>query len=170
MPTVIATVGAVDANSYVTVAETDAYFADSFGRGRWGSASQTDREALVITASRTLDQYMTWAGQKTTEEQSMEWPRTGTYGKTHIPYPDDIIPGPVKFATMELAYYILENGSLSFADQTVDMVKVGPIEVEFTPRSTDVGIPNFIENLIAHIGTPLVVSGGQIRMARLDRV
>lgn len=169
MPTVIATVGAADANSYVTVAEAGSYFSDSFGKGRWATASQATREALVITASRSLDQYLEWNGQKTDEAQSMEWPRKGTTGKSGIAYADDTIPMPVKFATYELAYYILENNGISFSDQTVDEVKVGSIEVVFSPRSTDVGIPNFIESLVSHIGTPQMASGNQVRMAKLVR-
>lgn len=169
MPTVIATVGAGDANSYVTVAEASSYFSDSFGRSMWASATQENQEAAVITASRTLDQYITWIGLRSTSEQSMEWPRSGTFDKTGRPYADDIVPGPVRFASFELAYYILENGGLSFASQTIDRVKVGPVDVEFSQNSVDEGIPSFVENLIAHIGTSDVVGPRSARSVNLVR-
>ncbi len=163
MPTVIATPGATDANSYTTVAEADAYFGDSFGRGLWTTASASDKEALVITASRTLDQYILWIGQKATVDQAMEWPRKGT------PYASDVIPSKVKYATFELAYFTLENGGLSFAQQTVDSVKVGPVSVDFSKNSTDAGIPSFIESLIGDLGSPIIVGGSTVRMAKLER-
>lgn len=164
MPTVIATVGDPDANSYVTVAEATAYFGDSFGKGLWTTASQTDREALVITASRMLDQYILWIGEKASEDQGMEWPRKGTK------YADDIIPSKVKYATYELAYYILENNGVSFSNQAIDSVKVGPISVDFTANSVDAGIPSFIENLIGDLGSPILVGNNTVRMARMERV
>lgn len=169
MPTVIADVGASNANSYVTVAQADSYFSDSFGRSLWISSSQTDREAAVITASRTLDMYMTWEGYQATTSQSMEWPRSGTYDKTGRSYANDIIPGPVRFATFELAYFILENQGISFEQQTVDRVKIGPVDVEFTPRSVDAGIPSFVENLVAHIGRSDIVGSQMVKSVDLIR-
>lgn len=164
MPNVIATVGAANSNSYVTVAEADAYFDDSFGKGLWPSTPSTDREALVITASRMLDQFILWYGNKADDLQSMEWPRTGTR------YDDDVIPSKVKYATYELAYYILENNGVSFANQSIESVKVGPVAVEFSPNSVDAGIPSFIENLITDLGSPIVVGNNTVRMARMERV
>ena len=170
MPTVIATPGASDANSYVTVAEADAYFADSYGRGKWATSAQADREALVISASRSLDQYINWSGQRATSTQSMEWPRKGTFDRAGNLIPDTIIPSQVKYATYELAYYMLDTGgALSFSDQTVDMVKLGSIEVEFTPHSTDVGIPSFIEEMLANLGTGVVAGANTVGMSRLVR-
>ena len=169
MPTVIATVGSDSANSYVTVAETTVYFAESFGRSLWANASQSDLEAAVITASRSLDQYIDWIGFKSTVEQSMEWPRYGAYDKTGIEYSNSIVPGPVKFATMELAYFILQNGGLAFDSQMIDRVKVGSLDVEFTPRSVDAGIPSFIESLISHIGNSSLVDTSMARSVDLIR-
>lgn len=169
MATVIATVGAIDANSYVTLAEADAYFENSFGRSLWGPALQGDREVCIITASRYLDQFMTWAGQKASADQGMEWPRTGTYDKTGRAYPSDIIPGPVKFATFELAYFILDNGGLSFTSQTIDRVKVGSVDVEFSENSVDEGIPSFVEALISHIGRSDLVDHSAARSVNLVR-
>lgn len=170
MPTVIADVGAANANSYVTVAEADSYFGDSFGKGQWTSATSDQKAALAITASRTLDQYILWVGQKTTDSQSMEWPRFGAYDRFGKLYANDVIPTVVKYATFELAYYMLENGGLSFAEQTIDSVKVGSIEVDFTERSTDSGIPKFIENMIGNLGSPIIVGNNAVQNVRLERV
>lgn len=169
MPTVIADVGAANANSYVTVAEADSYFGDAFGKSLWAPASSDQRSALVITASRTLDQYIEWAGQKATEYQAMEWPRSGVYDRFGKMYDDDVVPTTVKYATFELAYYILENGGLSFSNQTIDTVKVGSIEVDFTPRSVDSGIPKFIENMIGNLGSPIMVDGNSAYNVKLVR-
>lgn len=163
MVIVIAEVGSPTANSYVTVAEADAYFGDAFGRTLWTPLDADTKASLVITASRTLDQYIAWYGEKTSPDQAMEWPRTCTK------IPSDVIPTSVKYAVYELAYYMFENNGLSFSNQTVDSVKVGPIAVDFTAMSTDAGIPSFIENLLSGLGSPIIVGGNQVRMATLVR-
>lgn len=186
MPTVIADVGAANANSYVTVAEADAYFGDSLGRPLWSTTSQAVKEAAVISASRTLDQYMEWLGYRVDTVQSMDWPRSGVVnpnlgysqgsyetmdvGGFYNWYRNDEIPQKLKYATYELAYYMAQNDGLNFANQTVDSVKVGPISVDFTAKSTDSGIPSFVENMIGHLGSPVIRDGIQVGMARLVRV
>lgn len=170
MPTVIADVGAANANSYVTVAEADSYFGDAFGKPLWESSDVENQEALVVTASRTLDLYILWNGQKASADQSMEWPRSRAYDRFGALYPSDKIPTTVKYATFELAYYMLENGGLSFAEQSIDSVKVGSIEVDFTERSTDSGIPKFIENMIGSLGSPIIVGNNAVQNVRLERV
>lgn len=169
MTTVVADVGLDTANSYVTVAEADAYFSDSFGRPLWANATNDAKATLVVYASRLLDQYMEWAGIKATDTQSMEWPRIGAYDRFGAVIPSDQIPKQVKYAAFELAYYVLENNGLSFADQTIDSVKVGSIQVEFTPKSTDAGIPKFIENLLSGLGMPIIVGASGARNIRLER-
>lgn len=172
MTTVVADVGLATANSYVTVAEADAYFSDSFGRPLWITPATTAdvKATLVVYASRLLDQYMEWAGSRATDTQSMEWPRIGAYDRFGAMIPSDQIPKQVKYAVFELAYYALENNGLSFADQTIDSVKVGSIQVEFTPKSTDAGIPKFIENLLSGLGMPIIVGASGARNIRLERV
>lgn len=169
MADVIAEVGGTTSNSYITVEEADAYFGDSFGKGLWAQAAASDQEALVITSSRTLDQYISWFGDKTNQAQSMEWPRTGVYDKTGRLYPSTTIPSTIKFAAYELAYYMLQNGGISFQEQNIDSVKVGPVEVDFTERSTDAGIPKFIESLLAMFGSPILAGSGAVAMVPLIR-
>lgn len=169
MPTVDASVGTPTANSYVLVAEADAYFEASFGRSLWAPATPEDKATLVVNASRALDSFMEWAGYKASQTQSMEWPRTGTYDKAGFAYASDAIPMPVKFAVYELAYYMLSNGGLNFAEQSVDRVKVGPVDVEFTKGGVDSGIPKYVEALIAHIGDPVLAGGLSMYTAKVIR-
>jgi hypothetical protein len=77
---------------------------------------------------------------------------------------------PVKFATFELAYHMLVNGDLAFEDQSIDRVKVASIDVKFTERSVDSGIPKFIEAIVRHIGTTNLASSNSVRNVALERV
>ena len=170
MPLVNANVGSADANSYVTLAEADAYFTDTFGRPLWADRPESDREALIITASRTLDQYMAWSGLPATDTQSMGWPRRQTYDQFGVLYPDNLVPRTLKYAVYEVAYLLLESGPISFGEQTLDRIKVASIELEFSKDSVDSGLPKFIETLLGNLGTPVLVGGNNaITIARLIR-
>lgn len=159
--TVNVEVGGVNANSYVTVAEADAYFDIMFGKDLWIDADPYDKDGLVVLASKTLDQYMIWFGERATSEQSMEWPRID------VPYVG--IPQRLKEACFELAFHILTNGGISFTNQNVDAVKIGPISVDFSAGAIDSGIPNFIERMLSSLGSPLMTGNTTISVAKVVR-
>lgn len=169
MPTVDAGVGASTANSYVTVAEADAYFDSAYCRSLWLSAEVDVKERLVISASRYLDQFIEWVGFRNDPIQSMAWPRKMADIHGYL-FPHNEIPRTVKEAVFELAYHMLSSGApISFEAQVVDRVKVGPIDVEFTNGAIDDGLPSFIEDLIGAFGSPMKKSKNTIQTVALYR-
>lgn len=169
MATIDTTVGGSSANSYAGFAGANAYFSESLGRQAWAARSQSDREIALIHATRVLDQYMVWQGYKASDDQALEWPRTDAYDKVGLAIDSSVIPMPVVFATYELAYHLLTNGGIGFEQQTLDKIRLGSVEVDFTERSTDSGIPRHVEILIQHLGDSTIVDKGAVRMARLVR-
>lgn len=124
-----ATVGGIAANSYVTVAEATAYFADRSFASAWDSFA--DQDDLLVTASQVLDWFVTWKGKRATETQRMDWPRTGTYTDFGTEYSELVIPEKVKVAVYELALSSIES------DRTADnplmgleMVKAGSLQLK----------------------------------------
>jgi hypothetical protein len=113
---------------------------------------------------------MDWDGEKTSDDQAMEWPRTGAYTKSGSEYASDVIPIPVKFATFELAYYLLQNGGLLFESSVIDQVKVGPVSIKFDQKVKELGIPSFVLALIEHIGNSDLTSSNQMHTVELERV
>lgn len=107
-----ATLGASDANSYVTQAEATAYFEDRMHASAW--AAVTEKDPLLITASQMLDWYINWKGDKASVAQSMQWPRDGAIRPDGTEIDDDVLPPEVKTAVYELAL-----SSIS-ADRTAD--------------------------------------------------
>ena len=116
-----ATVGGTTANSYVTLAEADAYFATRAHAESWEDAE--NQEQLLITASSTIDWFITWKGLRATGTQSMDWPRSGVYDKVGELYPEDVIPIDVKIATFEMALSSMDG------DRTADGDLAGLSEV-----------------------------------------
>lgn len=169
MPTVIATVGASDANSYVTVAEANHFFSEQFGYSQWGVASAADREGCVITASRSLDAYMAWSGRPTYDDQSMGWPRVDARDRYGRVVPDDEIPAIIKQATFETAFLVLTQGGLKFSGSKYDKVKVAVVDVTFSKNQDSQGIPKFLESMLLGLGTPILSRDGEVSQVRLER-
>ena len=117
----ITTIGADTANSYVTVAEAVAYFADRAHAEAWETLE--NQASALVTASRQLDWYAKWKGVKTYVSQSMGWPRA------EVQLPDGsyesslIIPQAVKVAVFELALSSIDT------DRTADSDMAGLAEI-----------------------------------------
>lgn len=55
MPTLVATKGASNANSYATVAEADTYLDNIYGADEWATLEDDDKARLLITATKMID-------------------------------------------------------------------------------------------------------------------
>ena len=96
-----ATLGASDANSYVTLEEADAYFTDRMHASTWEALSDPVKSNLLISSSQMLDWYIKWKGSKSTSTQFMGWPRTNATRPDGTEIEDDVLPPEVKTAVYE---------------------------------------------------------------------
>ncbi len=81
-----ATLGASDANSYVTLAEAETYFVDRMHVSAWGALTDEVKSNLLVSSSQMLDWYVKWKGTKTDPAQSMGWPRSAITPQYSYPY------------------------------------------------------------------------------------
>jgi hypothetical protein len=171
MPTIIATPGASDANSYVTLAEADTYMGARLNASAFTAATTAMRETALIEAQRTLTP-LGYIGRRATETQALAWPRE------RAPNPDDpfgrdystaVVPQRVKDAACELALEFLKAGTADLAaisdSQNVIREKVDVIEVQYSePQDRITGLALF-PRIIALL-TPLWVGVGALRVVR----
>ena len=108
--TVTATVGASNANSYLTVAEGDAYAALELRTLSWSTATTDNKGKAVIAATAALDQ-LEWVGTKASTTQALLWPRAEAACGEKA-YDDDELPLELKRATFELANSLLADAGL----------------------------------------------------------
>lgn len=131
------TPGGPAANSYVSLAEADAYFATRLNADAWaqaGQASPPRQEAALITATQRLDQEP-FRGRRTYRDQALSWPRAGVRGADGLPMPPDEIPGDIKRAQMELALAMLTEDLLADTGlEGFERLRIGPIEIETRER------------------------------------
>lgn len=152
MPTLVATAGAADANSYVTVAAADTRLAESLGYATWAALATDDKERALIAATRELDT-LPWVGWRYTNTQSLSWPRRFAVNPDRAYDEDD--EAVLYFGATEIPARVIEATcrlALAFASAgTDDLVKVdgdaglvsktiGPISKTFAVESRPVGL------------------------------
>ena len=108
----------VPQDSYVTVAEADAYNAIRPSAQTWAALSDSEKEQRLVSASDYLDSQYIFTGKKTDPYQSREFPRNG----------ETEVPMAIKKAVFELA---LQDSLTSNASAEVKREKVDVLEVEY---------------------------------------
>lgn len=168
--TIIATPGAVNANSYVTEAEATTYFESRLPLAKpWEDVD--DQSAALVMATRLMDSmfmgkralrkcsdgtyvYVTtrrWKGMPASTSQRLAHPRVGLYDRNGNAISSTIIHPDLKDATAELA------GQLNIADTTLDdsnvtggisSVKAGSVSVTFKENIEQYILPTAVINLL----------------------
>ena len=151
--TIDATAGGASANSYMTLAQADAYveaMISSADVTKWGTGNEDSRNRALTAAAQRLDRER-FIGARATDTQALQWPRTGvrkpdTYVNTYATgfpfrisedyFTDTEIPDQIKRAQIELAVYLHNNveGISLGGLEDFKNVKIGSLDV--TPDKT----------------------------------
>jgi hypothetical protein len=168
----VSTPGSSTANSYGSVAESKAYFALGYKRESWEAIDDNDvYEALLQEGTRIIDTFMSFNGYVPTDSvQALRWPRTAAYDIDNRLIPSTSVPTLLKRALFELAYYIYGNPTgFSLSDNLVDVLRVGPIRIDFSDTAKDSGFPKIVSDMLAPLGSLNVASSNQIKTPKLVR-
>jgi hypothetical protein len=84
--------------SYLTVADAEVYFQGRLNSEVWDSASDTDKEKALASATRLIDR-LNFEGAKTDPNQVAEFPRNG----------NETIPKEIGIAACEIAIALLDG-------------------------------------------------------------
>lgn len=95
-----ATPGGVTADTYIDLADADAYFEGRFGAEDWEGLSDPDKEKALRQATRHLDR-QSYRGVKASAVQALQFPRDIQ--------DDSEIPAAVREATCEEALWIARH-------------------------------------------------------------
>lgn len=169
---IVATVGAVNANSYVTEEQALLYFDGRLNSSAFIDATTSDREKALRTATLMLDSRVRWIGdiKDQSTPQALAWPRV--YDST-VETPEDIlvlgqaIPEDLKRAQSELALYLLTTGESEDSDN-LDSIKVGSLTIDFNEFKSSDLIPDTIWPYISYLGSRMS-SGPRLKSVSLQR-
>lgn len=155
--TIVATAKSSTANSYVTLAEAEAYMVGRLAVTNWDAATDDEKNRSLKMATDELEKYE-YKGIRTTQAQRLQWPRYDVLDRDGWAYDQDTVPRPIKEATYELAlaltdgtYEIVPNQLAQF-----ERVRVGSLDISPRDSYQAAPLPDPIRRLIA----PLLLSGG----------
>jgi len=112
-----------DSNTYISLADAETYFLGHYYASDWNGATDPNKNIVLAMATRILDQWVTWYGQRATKDQALEWPRYGVVDRDGWQFDSNIVPEFLKRATAELALYLLRE------DTTVNPETLGFKEI-----------------------------------------
>lgn len=152
--TVVATAGAVDANSYCTLAEAEVYFEKRLHKTDWSGASTGDKNMAIVWATSILDDTMNWYGWGMTETQALRWPRTGLSSPDGWTVTSVAIPTFLKNATAELAMHLIAEDRMADSD-TMGFKQIAVSSIQITTDKYDrkAIIPQSVWNIVRPYGS-----------------
>lgn len=159
--TLIATSGASDANTYVSLEEANEYFEGRLDAEEWDEISGDESRQIkaLVMAARIIDR-LNFIGEKESDSQAMEFPRRGgfraryTEGTSYFValngkgFSQGAIPQDIKWAQCEMALHLLANGS-EIGGQSILGFSGGGISMQWAPGAASSGLPPHVSQLLA---------------------
>lgn len=173
--TIVATAGAADANSFVTLVEAQAFLDARLNASTWEAATPDSKNRALVEATRDLSA-LSWVGYRADDVQALSWPRqyapnpdvpndNVSIGESgYVEFATTEIPQRVKDATCELAFQYLKAGTSDVAalDATTGIISktVGPLSTTYAePHQRPVGLARY-PRVMAYI-RPLLAAASQ---------
>ena len=157
------------ANSYVSVEDADDIITTNIHiSDSWDALTVSQKERLLVWASRYLDTQTRWKGYKTVDDSPLRWPRQGVCDRDDIEIDANTIPNQLKVATAEMARYLIDvDRSVERDTDGLERVKADVVEIEFLAGYRLPQVPSHIQYLVQGLG---YISGGRgTRFARVVR-
>lgn len=128
--------GKSDAESYISVAEAQAYFLLNGEPDAWITARLDKQETALRVATRAIDLMRSgrWNGIRFNSSQALAWPRFGVYDDDGFALPASPLPKNLRLAAAQLALRYLQDPDSVLGDEASDdrniigeSVSVGPL-------------------------------------------
>jgi len=168
--TIDATIKGANANSYVTLAEADAYFETVPSSTQWDNKQDDKKNRALIAATRWIET-LVYYGDRCDEGQALKFPRNN-YQVDGVELACSLIPQNIKYAQFELAFALANDtdaiiGS-SGTDGNFSEVKLGDIQVKYNTDSQGTGSVNNILDvypwLQSYLGAYMLGGAGSFQM------
>ena len=157
--------GLATAESYISVDDTDTYFADRDSPTSWTGADTDTKEDALRIATQYLDAlyHHRWLGIRSSITQRLSWPRNDVEIEEYV-LDATSLPRQLVEATAEAAYRHLTDtdGLMPDIDPGIkaESVRVGPISESIEYAGTKQGVKQF--KAIDMILTPLLTRAGSV--------
>lgn len=148
--------------SYMTVSSADAYFASAIHASDWTSATDETKENALVSSTRTMDRQR-WQGEKTEDDQDLQWPRTGVTDRYGDEVDDSTLPDDFLAGVAEYALDLIQNTSLqdnSSTGSNTKSLKAGSAEIEYFKSTKGTAFPTIVQDYVSqYFGSGSAVLG-----------
>jgi hypothetical protein len=168
--TINATLSSASANSYVTLAEADAYFETIPDSSTWTTKTTDQKNRALISATRWIDS-LNFYGDRCDNGQALKWPRNN-WLIDRVELVCNVIPKEIKFATYELARELANDtdaitNTQNDPDQLYKEVELGELRVQYTAGQAN-GVSNNVFDvypwLQAYLGAYTIGGAGGFQL------
>lgn len=142
----------------------------------WEDLDTEVQSMYLVNATRAIDMYVEWIGDKYSRDQRLDWPRVNAYVDSYLV--DQItFPQPIVEATYEMALWMMTNAGEVYVDQSssYDAIKVGPITIDFNQQALGSArqyFPDIVAAILKDYGTienPDLPGQMKLKLATLHR-
>jgi hypothetical protein len=185
--------GRVDANSYASAADGDAYHDGHLYATAWAGATTGNKEKALVFATRLIDSLFQFGGGRTKTEQALQWPRVQCPDPDKglrtvsalVPILDDFVPydqvpKALVNATCEMARELLiADRSASPAGEGLSAIQSATAahaadgsgssnssSTSYDKSDTRPIISHVAQAMLSKFGVLLSESGGSVRLVR----
>lgn len=138
----------INDNSYLEVADADAYFADRLHTTAWDGATAGDKSASLIQATKAIEAN-NFLGYRTVDSQKLSFPREGIR-VDNILIDSTIVPQDIKNATCEYAILMLQEDYTAPDDlEAFSEVAVGSIRIKTNESKSGKSVPPAVGSLLS---------------------
>jgi len=182
--------GKADANSYLSLADADAFHEGNLWNEDWPGtepADEASKDRALVTATRLLDQQWRWFGYKLTDTQALQWPRVqvpdrdsprnaarntavriGGYPNLQVYLPSDEVPQAIERATALLALEVVKaNRETTASDQGIREFSLeGVMAVAFDLATKPDVFPSSLVSELLKLGSMVSQHSGTAKIIR----
>lgn len=146
--------GDSDATSYVSLAYANDYIeTNSYQAAAWMALSDSDKQNLLIRASKVFDARIKWDGERVDQDSGLKWPRHGVFSDDNFLIPDDVIPQILQDATCEFAGYLTsDDWTAPRAEDQFRELRIDVIDIKFNQDYRRAFLPDLIIQMLSPLG------------------
>ncbi|KGQ19929.1 Phage protein [Lysobacter dokdonensis DS-58] len=152
--------GVAGAESYISVADADTYFA-ARGNAAWAALTTDQKEQALRKGTDYMEARYRWRGDRVADGQALSWPRSCVYAFGYS-VDADIVPERVQRACAELAVRASADDLSPDVGAQVKQETVGPISVTYADGARQTTAYKAVDAMLA----PYVYGMGSIPVSR----
>lgn len=127
--------GLNNATSYISLADAETYWTDYGSPAEWDAATDAEKSAALMYATRWLDDNFQWYSLIYTTTQALGWPRWSFFDSENREIASGTVPQRIKDATCELALAHLKDNLNSADNEGIKSESIGDASVTYSASS-----------------------------------